>query len=119
VMIGRAAMSSPWIFAQVKAYLEKGILLPEPTLSQRWEGILDHCRQEVAWRTRAPGDELRIIHSMRAKLMAYTRCLPGGRLLRGKLQHVSSVEEVQQIADSHLEAAAAQESLPRVKSERA
>src|SRR5438045_473956 len=46
-MIGRAAMSAPWIFRQIKHYLATGELLSPPPLSERWNIILDHCRAEV------------------------------------------------------------------------
>ena len=34
VMIGRGAQGNPWIFNQINHYLEKGELLPEPTIEQ-------------------------------------------------------------------------------------
>ncbi len=36
VMIGRAAMSSPWIFNQIKHELETGEVLPPPDWPERW-----------------------------------------------------------------------------------
>src|ERR1700724_2422665 len=38
-MIGRAAMSAPWIFRQVKHYFATGENLPAPSLSEKWELI--------------------------------------------------------------------------------
>src|SRR5205814_5278537 len=40
-MIGRAAMSAPWIFRQIKHYLTTGELLSPPPLPERWNLILD------------------------------------------------------------------------------
>ena len=42
VMIGRAAMSAPWIFRQIKHYLATGELLPPPELLERWNVIVGH-----------------------------------------------------------------------------
>lgn len=100
VMIGRSAMSGPWIFREIKAYLETGNILESPSLEERWEMILDHCRKEVSGHH--DSEEKPVMHSMRARLMAYTRGLPRGRQLRGLLQHVSSVNDVMQIAQTHL-----------------
>ena len=47
VMIGRAAMSAPWIFRQIKYYLVTGELLPAPELSERWNVIIEHCRRHA------------------------------------------------------------------------
>ena len=43
---------------------------------------------------------------MRARLMAYSKGFPGGKVLREKFQHVSFVREVEEIAREHLELAA-------------
>jgi nifR3 family TIM-barrel protein len=98
VMIGRAAMSAPWIFQQIKHYLATNELLPAPELVQRWNIIIEHCRrQSENW-----GDEEQAVRSMRARLMAYSKGFPEGKTLREKFQHVSTVAEIEAIADHHL-----------------
>lgn len=113
IMIGRAAMSSPWVFAQIKAYLQTGQILPQPLLEDRWRMILDHCQKEIDARG-GPALEKPIMHSMRARLMAYTRGLPAGRHLRGELQHVSSRQDVERIAEAHLSNHALEELCPKL-----
>jgi tRNA-dihydrouridine synthase B len=98
VMIGRAAMSAPWIFAQTKQYLTTKEMLPPPSLAERWSMILRHCRLAVEeWGAEEPA-----MRSMRARLMAYCKGFPGSKLLREKFQHISSVAEVLTIAENHL-----------------
>ena len=101
VMIGRAAMTAPWIFSQAKAYLATGEVPPAPGLEERWGMVLRHCRLAVA--RRRHGGERAAMSSMRARLMAYTRGMEGGRNLRGQLSHVSSLTEMEDIAARHLE----------------
>jgi nifR3 family TIM-barrel protein len=99
-MIGRAAMSSPWIFAQTKHYLATGEILPAPSLAERWALIERHCELAVhEW-----GVEDQAIRSMRSRLMAYSKGFPGSKMLREKFQHVSTLQEVQEIAHNHLSA---------------
>ena len=99
VMIGRAAMSSPWIFAQTKHYLATGEFLTPPTPTEKWELILQHSRLTVElW-----GDEEKAIRSMRARLMAYSKGFPNSKILREKFQHVSFVREIEAIAQDHLQ----------------
>lgn len=98
LMIGRAAMTSPWIFRQIRAALDGQPIPPDPPLSERWERILGHVRLEIAWRT----SETFALRSMRSRLMAYTRGMPAGRTLRGKLSHVTSLAELADIAATHL-----------------
>src|SRR5207248_9362669 len=98
VMIGRAAMSAPWIFGQIKHYLATGELLPPPELSERWNVIIGHCRTHAEnW-----GDEEQAIRSMRARLMAYSKNFPAAKVLREKFQHVATLTDVEQIAEQHL-----------------
>jgi len=98
VMIGRAAMSAPWIFRQIKHYLATGELLPAPDLSERWNVIIEHCRRHADdW-----SDEEQAIRSMRARLMAYSKNFPEAKALREKFQHVSTVAEIENIARQHL-----------------
>src|SRR5262249_3814209 len=35
-MMGRAAMSAPWIFREIRHFLETGVILPEPDLEWQW-----------------------------------------------------------------------------------
>jgi tRNA-dihydrouridine synthase len=65
--------------------------------------ILRHCGLAVEGRRR--GGERAAMASMRARLMAYTRGMEGGRGLRGQLSHVASIAELEDIAAKHLETA--------------
>lgn len=97
VMIGRAAMSAPWIFQQIKDYSTTGELSPAPELSEQWNVIIEHCRRHADdW-----GDEEQAMRSMRARLMAYSKNFPEAKALRAKFQHVSAVAEIEDIAEMH------------------
>lgn len=99
-MIGRAAMSSPWIFSQTKHYLATGQLLPPPEPIEKWALIQRHCELAVA----ECGIEDLAMRSMRGRLMAYSKGMPAGKLLREKFQHVSTLAEVGEIALQHIAA---------------
>ena len=87
-MIGRAAMTSPWIFQEIAAAFRGEDAPPEPTLSDRWDLIEDHCRQElVRWRKTD-----RAMHAMRSRLMAYSRGLHSSRELRRRFGAVETLE---------------------------
>jgi nifR3 family TIM-barrel protein len=97
-MIGRAAMSSPWIFSQVKHYFTTGEVLVSPRLAEKWELIQRHCQLAVEeW-----GNEDQAMRSMRARLMAYSKGFPNSKALREKFQHVSSLAEIEEIAAGHM-----------------
>ncbi len=102
-MIGRAAMSAPWIFNQVKHYFATGEHLPAPSLEEKWLLIQRHCQLAVEeW-----GREDQAMRSMRARLMAYSKAFPNAKLLREKFQQVSLLAEIDEIASQHMEQGAA------------
>ncbi len=47
IMIGRAAIGYPWIFAEIKHYLEKGETLPTPTIEERVRVCTTHLEEEI------------------------------------------------------------------------
>src|SRR5207244_8878263 len=93
-----AAMSSPWIFQQTKQYLATNKIVDSPGARERWDLILRHCQLAVEqWGAEEPA-----IRSMRAHLMAYSKGFPGSKVLREKFQHVSTLAEIERIAEEHL-----------------
>lgn len=98
VMIGRGAMSAPWLFGQIAHFLESGELPGEPSLAEQWAFIRRHCRLAVEQR----GAEKSALHSMRSRLMAYSRGMPAGRHLRMKFQHIETLAELDAIAGESL-----------------
>ncbi|MEI6351927.1 MAG: tRNA dihydrouridine synthase DusB [Verrucomicrobiota bacterium] len=94
IMIGRAAMSAPWIFREIKHYLATGELLPSPMLEEQWALIRRHCALAIERR----GAERPALHSMRARLMAYTRGMPGAKHLRARFAQIESLAELDEIA---------------------
>jgi tRNA-dihydrouridine synthase B len=98
LMIGRAAMHHPWIFREIRMALEGGDAAPLVGLREKWDFIVHHAELENAW---SNGHEELAMKSMRSRLMAYTRGLPGGARLRERLQHVESLDGLREIAAEH------------------
>ena len=101
VMIGRAAMQNPWVFREAKHYLKTGEQLPPIPMEERWELIVRHCSLAIQ-SSRYGGEEKHTIMAMRARLMAYCKGFPGAKPLRSRLCQVSSLAEVEDLADEHL-----------------
>jgi tRNA-dihydrouridine synthase B len=97
-MIGRAAMTAPWIFREAKGYLTAGENVDPPALDERWKLILRHCELIV----REWGAEEPAIRSMRARLMVYSKSMPEAKRLREKFSQVSTLTEVEAIAEDNL-----------------
>jgi nifR3 family TIM-barrel protein len=98
IMIGRAAMNHPWIFREIRAaFADQGSDIV--TLADKWTFIEVHCAKEIEW---WKGQEAQAMKSMRARLMAYTRGLPGGARLRERLQRVETLDGLRQIGSDHI-----------------
>jgi nifR3 family TIM-barrel protein len=121
IMIGRTAMQHPWVFREIRHYIDTGTHLAPPSLAEIWAHIRRHCAMEIARQKlqprglEAPGTaELHAMQSMRTQLMSYSRGMSGARQLREKFAHVASLAQLDDIAaeniaqhqsDSHLAAA--------------
>ncbi|HEX2224338.1 MAG TPA: tRNA dihydrouridine synthase DusB [Thermoanaerobaculia bacterium] len=85
VMVGRAATKNPWIFRQIAARMG-GSRIPEPTLADRRDLILDHF-QRVAERENTTF----ALHKLRKFTGWYTHGLPNGRKLRQAINQIPDV----------------------------
>lgn len=62
VMIGRATFGHPWIFMEMKHYLQTGELMPAPSMQWQMDILKEHVDSSIAWL----GDERKgIVHSRR------------------------------------------------------
>lgn len=93
VMIGRAAMNAPWLFARAKKYLESGEIAPEPTPEERICFMLRHTR--MALDSGHYGTEIATMRAMRARLLAYAKGIPGTKAIRPQLSRVGSYAELE------------------------
>ena len=92
VMIGRAARGNPWIFHQVRAYLEEGRLEPRPSLEEIYTMMLRHARMQVEYKGDYTG-----IREMRKHISWYTAGLPHSAKLRARINSVESLEEMEEL----------------------
>ncbi len=87
VMIGRAAVKNPWIFRQISA-ARTGAVPHEPTIEERRDLILYHFSL-----LREREEERFALHKMRTFTGWYTHGLPDGRILRQKINSLTSVTQ--------------------------
>jgi nifR3 family TIM-barrel protein len=104
-MLGRGAMSAPWIFREIHEYLGAGSIPGPIPLAGHWAFIQRHCALSVA----RSGEEAHTMAAMRARLMAYSRGMPAAKQLREQFSTVSTLAGLAAIASSHLSAHAATE----------
>ena len=89
IMIGRAARGNPWIFGQIKEYLETGVVPEKPDLSKVREMMLRHARMQLECKGEYTG-----IREMRKHVAWYTAGYPNSAKLRAKINEVETYEEL-------------------------
>lgn len=94
VMIGRAAIGYPWIFREIKHYIQTGEILPPPTLEERVDVCRKHLRKSIEWKGAIVG-----INEMRRHYANYLKGLPGIKDYRNRLVTLKTMEEVEEVLD--------------------
>lgn len=89
IMIGRAAIGNPWIFRQMKVYLQTGEILPEPTLRERMEICAEQLRASVAHH----GEKYGVI-TMKKHYGNYLKGIRNGKKLRLELMEHDTAEPI-------------------------
>jgi nifR3 family TIM-barrel protein len=92
VMIGRAALGNPWIFREVRSYLETGIKAAAPTLAERIDTALRHVKLLAA--DPYVGEE-RAVKEMRGQLPHYFKGFPGVTKLRCELVRFNKIDDIE------------------------
>ena len=92
IMIGRAAIGYPWIFREIKHYLETGTILPSPTLEERIGVCRRHLYKSVEWKGPVVG-----INEMRRHYTNYLKGLPGIKEFRFKLVTLTNAAAIDEV----------------------
>jgi nifR3 family TIM-barrel protein len=99
LMIGRGAIGRPWLFREVKHFLENGELLPAPSVWEVVEVLREQMKMNLEWRD----NEYTGILMMRRHFARYFPGLPDFRDLKIKLLRAETSIEVNQILDKIVE----------------
>lgn len=92
VMIGRATFGHPWIFREIRHYLDTGELLPEMGVAERVALAKRHLALSLALK-----GEPRGVFEMRRHLSCYFKGLPDFKDLRIKMVTTLDVDELYSI----------------------
>ncbi len=94
IMIGRAAIGYPWIFREIKSYLEDKTILAPPTLEERIAVCKKHLHKSLEWKGPIVG-----INEMRRHYTNYLKGLPGIKEFRYKLVTLTDPQAINEVLD--------------------
>lgn len=95
IMIARAARGNPWIFREIRHYLDTGEVPRRPDRLEIINMIIRHCRLQMQY-----DDEITAIRKMRKHVAWYTHGMKGSSALRDKVNHIESYNELEKLLRS-------------------
>jgi len=95
IMIGRATVGRPWLFKEIKDYLEKGEIMKPLTIKEKVDLAKLHLEKSIEWK-----GEPRGIFEIRRHLSNYFKGLPHFKETRMKLVTLLDVPELIKTLDS-------------------
>jgi nifR3 family TIM-barrel protein len=97
IAIGRGSLGNPFIFREVKAYLEEGIILPRPTKEEVYETIIKQHQMLVDLK----GEHLAMLE-MRSFVGWYLKGMPGSAKIKDTCNKQTDFNEVVNILKEYL-----------------
>ena len=91
-MIGRAAIGYPWIFNEIKHFIQTSSHLAPPTIRQRVDVIRKHLHRSVEWKGLKAG-----INEMRRHYTNYLKGLPNIKEFRLKLVTIDDPAQIDEV----------------------
>lgn len=92
VMIGRGSIGNPWIFREVKHFMQTGEILAPPTLNERVDACKTHLLKSIEWKGEKTG-----IFEMRRH---YTNYFKGFENFKNYRTTLVSIEDVDVIIET-------------------
>ena len=96
IMIARGARGNPWIFEQIKAYLDHGIIKPKPGFEEVIEMIIRHAKLAIEYK-----GEFTAIREMRKHVAWYTPGFPGSARLRNTVNAMEKLTDLNNILEEY------------------
>ena len=97
LMVGRAARGNPWIFKQIKEYLENGIIVDKPSSTEVRDMVLKHARMLIDYK-----GEYTAVREMRKHIAWYTQGLPHSAELRRRCNEIVDWQSLEELIKSKL-----------------
>jgi tRNA-dihydrouridine synthase B len=98
VMIGRGALSKPWIFRDTWSYLTTGVIPPKPTIEDIVQLMRDHFHGMVKFRS-----ERAAVLEFRKRVSWYSKNLTPCKRMREEMRLMNSAVEFEDILKRFLD----------------
>ena len=96
IMLARGTRGNPWIFEQIKAYLNQGQILPKPGFEEVKEMIIRHAMLSIEFKGEFIG-----IREMRKHVAWYTTGYPSSAKLRNRVNEIENIKDLYQLLEDY------------------
>ena len=97
IAIARASLGNPFIFREIKAYLEEGLVLPRPSNEELYDTIVKHYQLLLDLK----GEHLAMLE-MRSHVSWYIKGMPGSSKIKDICNHQTNFNDVLAILKDYL-----------------
>ncbi len=97
VMIGRGSYGRPWVFEEVKSYLENGVKLPEKTVEEKMAVLLRHAKMICDDIGESKG-----MREARKNVAWYMKGMPKAAQYRGRCAYLNTLSDLEIMIDEIL-----------------
>ncbi len=92
VAVGRAARGNPFIFREIRHYLDTGEICKRPERQELLETILMHASLQLEYKGEYTG-----VREMRKHIGWYSAGMPGGSKLRARVNSMETMEDIEAV----------------------
>ena len=98
VMVGRGAMGTPWVFDKINAYMERGLIVPDPPLEARLKIMMEQINLMKKYKS-----ERTVLLEARKHVAWYLKGVRNAAKLRRMCGEISSLADIDIICEKALE----------------
>ena len=98
VMVGRGSYGRPWIFEEIREYLQKGSLPPEKSVEEKMQIMLRHTRMLIDEKGEGQG-----MREMRHNVIWYVKGMHGAAALRRECSELTEYSQLERMAREMIE----------------
>jgi nifR3 family TIM-barrel protein len=98
IMLARGARGNPWIFRQIKAYLDDGTIIEKPSVDELIDSMLRHANLQLTLKGEFTG-----IREMRKHVAWYTTGYPKSSKLRNRVNEIENMESLVTLLEEYRE----------------
>lgn len=95
IMLARGVRGNPWLFTQIKEYLNNGKIIRKPSLDEVIEMMIRHAKLQIEFKGEFMG-----IREMRKHVGWYTVGYPSSTKLRAKTNEMESLDDLVQLLNA-------------------